>query len=86
MKGQAIIGYLVTGFFSIAVTAVVGWIGLGTNVAAQGQALKDQDRRVNVLETSLKDMDKKLDSLLFTNPLAIQRYNLLAATTTKDGN
>ncbi len=75
--GQAVIAALITAGTAVAIASLSGVIVLASKVSASNQAGLDRDRRISVVENQYKDLNDKLDALLFANPQATQRYRIL---------
>ena len=77
--GQAVIAALITVSAAIGIAALSGAFWTNSQVSASNVRQTDLERRVSAVEFAGADLNDKVTALLFSNPVALQRYNQLKA-------
>lgn len=73
--GQAIIAALITVTGALAIASLTGAFWTSSQVSASAVRQTDLERRVSAVEFAGVDLNDKVTALLYSNPIALQRYN-----------
>ena len=77
--GQAIVAALISVTAAIGIAALSGAFWTNAQVSASNVRQTDLERRMTATELNSIDLNDKVTALLFSNPIALQRYNQLKA-------